>query len=363
MVRRPRVTVAGIGPAGAEMVTVEVLDAIARIPVRYLRTRRHPAAHVVGEADSFDELYEQADTFDDVYRAIVEHLVAAASEHGDVLYAVPGSPLVLERSVRYLLADHRVETVVVAGMSFLDLAYARLSIDPIEARLTLLDGHTFETAAAGLSGPFLVAHCHNQRVLSDIKLSIDDGPDVTVLQRLGLPDEHVVTLPWAELDREVHADHLTSIYIPALTAPVGSAMVELHHTVRRLREECPWDMQQTHESLLPHLQSETDEVALALSNLGDNGEGDEEFLGELGDVLLQVVMHSAIAEQEGRFTLADVASTVNAKMIRRHPHVFGDVVATTPEEVSALWASIKATEKAERARRSDPDHGAGSLSS
>jgi tetrapyrrole methylase family protein / MazG family protein len=173
---RPRVVVAGIGPAGPDQVTAEVLAAIERIPHRFLRTRRHPAASVVGEAQSFDDAYEQAETFDQVYLSIVEDLVAAATRHGEVLFAVPGSPLVLERSVRYLLADERVDVTVLAGMSFLDIAYARLRLDPIEARLTLIDGHLFTTAAAGCDGPMLVAHCHNQRVLSDIKLAIDDGP-------------------------------------------------------------------------------------------------------------------------------------------------------------------------------------------
>jgi tetrapyrrole methylase family protein / MazG family protein len=350
---RPRVVVAGIGPAGPDQVTAEVLSAIGRIPHRFLRTRRHPAASVVSEAESFDEIYDRADTFDEVYLTIVENLVASATMHSEVLYVVPGSPLVLERSVRYLLADDRVDVTVLAGMSFLDLAYARLKLDPIEARLTLIDGHLFTTASAGCDGAMLVAHCHNQRVLSDIKLSLEDGPDVTVLQRLGLPDEHVATVPWNELDREVEADHLTSIFIPAPASPVGSSLLAFHETVRRLREECPWDKEQTHDSLLPYLRSEVDEAAEAIGQLGADGEGDEEFLGELGDVLLQVVLHSAIAEQQGRFTLGDVAATVNAKMIRRHPHVFGDVVATTPDDVSAMWESIKASERAAKADATD----------
>jgi tetrapyrrole methylase family protein / MazG family protein len=360
MGNRPRVVVAGIGPAGPDQVTAEVLSAIQRVPYRFLRTRRHPAASVVGEAESFDEIYDRSDTFDEVYLTIVESLVASATTHGEILYAVPGSPLVLERSVRYLLADDRVEVTVLAGMSFLDLAYARVKLDPIEARLTLIDGHIFTTASAGCDGAMLVAHCHNQRVLSDIKLSLEDGPDVTVLQRLGLPDENVVTVPWDELDRDITADHLTSIFIPPPASPVGSSLLAFHETVRRLREECPWDREQTHASLIPYLHSEADEVAEAIYQLGADGEGDEEFLGELGDVLLQVVLHAAIAEREGRFTLGDVAATVNAKMIRRHPHVFGDVVATTPNEVSALWESIKADERAAKANSTD---GPSSLSS
>jgi tetrapyrrole methylase family protein / MazG family protein len=355
---RPRIVVAGIGPAGPEQVTAEVLDAIGRVRVRFLRTARHPSAGVVGDATTCDDLYETADTFDEVYDAIVERLVAAATKHGEVLFAVPGSPLVLERSVRHLLADTRVDVTVLAGMSFLDVAYTRLAIDPIEVGLQLVDGHRFSTGAAGKTGPLLVAHCHNQRVLSDIKLCLDDGPDVIVLQRLGLPDEHVFTVPWAELDRDVEADHLTSIYIPSLAAPVGASVLAFYETVRRLREECPWDQAQTHESIAHCAVNEAQELVDAIGRLDDDAEHahvlEDDFVEELGDVLLQVVLHSAIAEQDGRFTLADVADVVNAKMIRRHPHVFGDGNAQTPEELMASWERIKAEERAERAERLAP---------
>ena len=95
----PRVVVCGLGPGGPDLVTQGVRDAIARVPHRYVRTTRHPSAGVVGQATSFDALYDAADRIDDVYAGIVEALVAAASEHGEVLYAVPGSPVVAERTV------------------------------------------------------------------------------------------------------------------------------------------------------------------------------------------------------------------------------------------------------------------------
>ncbi|MEY2401648.1 MAG: tetrapyrrole methylase family protein / MazG family protein, partial [Ilumatobacteraceae bacterium] len=126
-----RVTIVGLGPGGPQYVTQETIDAIAAHPHRYMRTTRHPSAAVVGEATSFDDVYEAADTFADVYAEITERLVAAAHEHGDILYAVPGSPLVLERSVRHLRSDARVECAVLPAMSFLDVAFARLGIDPV----------------------------------------------------------------------------------------------------------------------------------------------------------------------------------------------------------------------------------------
>jgi tetrapyrrole methylase family protein / MazG family protein len=350
MARAPRVVIAGIGPAGPEYITNQVSDAIARSKHRYLRTTRHPSSIAVAGAQSFDYIYEEADTFDTVYRTITDQLVAAAHAHDEVLYAVPGSPFVLERTVRHLVDDERIKVDVLAGLSFLDLAYQRLRIDPIEAAVRLIDGHTFLASAAGQTGALLVAHCHNQRVLSDIKLAVETPPDapVVLLQRLGLPDEHVLELTWDDLDRTVEADHLTSLYIPSLGVPIASELIGFYEIVRRLRAECPWDRVQTHASLARYAIEETYELVEAIGALSDDGEGDDGLEGELGDVLLQVVLHAVIAEQDGRFNLADVAATVSDKMVRRHPHVFGDVSVAGADAVVTNWEAIKAAERAER---------------
>ncbi len=347
---KPTVVVVGLGPAGPELITAQAQGEIDRVAHRFVRTTRHPAASVLADATSFDELYERYDTFEMVYHSIADELCAAAQQHGEVLYAVPGSPWVLERTVRYLLADARIDTRIVAGMSFLDLAYARLHIDPIEASVRLIDGHTFAVSAAGLGGPLLVAHCHDQRVMSDIKLAIDDEPTeaVIVLQRLGCHDELITSVKWEDLDRNVEPDHLTALYIPALGRPVAGELMALYETTRRLRVECPWDRSQTHATLAKYAVEETNELVEAIGQLGRDGAGDDELIGELGDVLFQVVLHCALAEQDGRFSLADVAETINAKMIRRHPHVFGDETFHTIDELAASWERIKAEERAER---------------
>ena len=184
-----RVVVVGLGPGDPRLVSAAASEAIAACAVRFVRTTRHPSAGLVEPATSFDALYERAESMEEVYAAVVEQLVAAAGAHGEVLYAVPGSPLVAERTVELLQADRRVEVELVPGLSFLDLAWARLGIDPVSAGVRLIDGHRFAVEAAGQTGPLLVAQCDSARVLSDIKLAVDDGPEVTVLQRLGLPDE------------------------------------------------------------------------------------------------------------------------------------------------------------------------------
>ena len=339
--------VVGLGPAGPDLVTAGALDALALPVRRFLRTVRHPSATVVEDATTFDHLYEQADTFADVYQAITDALVQAADEDGEVVYAVPGSPYVLERSVRHLLADPRVDVRIVPGLSFLDLAYGRLGIDPVEAGVRLVDGHEFATAAAGERGPMLVAHAHAPWVLSDIKLAVD-GPgsdEVVVLQRLGLPDEEVLTVRWEDLDRSVVPDHLTCLYVPHVTEPVGAELVRFHGIVRRLRDECPWDRQQTHQSLTRYAVEEVYELIEAIGRLDGSGPADEALEEELGDVLLQVFLHSAIAEQDGRFSIADVAADISEKMVRRHPHVFGSTTVSGADQVASNWEAIKAAEK------------------
>jgi tetrapyrrole methylase family protein/MazG family protein len=342
------VVVVGLGPAGPDLLTTATVDALASIRHRYLRTTRHPAAPAVGDAVSFDGLYEAATTLDAVYAGIVDALVEAAGEHGTVVYAVPGSPLVAERTVELLRADERVVVRLVPALSFLDLAWAALGVDPVAAGVRVVDGQRFAVEAAGERGPLLVAQCDTRQVLSDIKLTVEDGDPgpVTVLQRLGLPDESVTSVAWADLDREVEPDHLTSVYLPASAPPVAREVARFGELVRTLRQRCPWDREQTHRTLTRHLLEETYEVLEAIEALDEvEGEGFEHLEEELGDLLFQVVFHATLASEEGHFTLADVARGIHDKLVHRHPHVFAGVQADTPDQVITNWEQIKQAEK------------------
>jgi tetrapyrrole methylase family protein/MazG family protein len=340
------VVVVGLGPAGPELLTAATIEALASVPHRYLRTTRHPAAVAVAGAPSFDSIYEAAATIEAVYAGIVDALVEAAGEHGTVLYAVPGSPLVAERTVELLRSDDRVVVRLVPALSFLDLAWAALRVDPVAAGVRIVDGRRFAVEAAGERGPLLVAQCDTRQVLSDIKLTTDDAGPVTVLQRLGLPDESVSTVAWADLDKEVEPDHLTSIWLPAAAPAVAREVARFDELVHTLREKCPWDREQTHSTLTRHLLEETYEVLEAIEALDvDAGEGFEHLEEELGDLLFQVVFHATLAAEEGHFTLADVARGIHDKLVHRHPHVFAGVQADTPDQVISNWEQIKRAEK------------------
>ena len=348
-----RIVVVGLGPAGPDLVTAGTRDAIDAVDVRFVRTTRHPAVEVVGEATSFDDLYESADTFDEVYSRIADALLAAAVEHGEVLYAVPGSPRVLERSVDHLVraaGEGAVDVEVRPALSVLDLAWVRLGVDPLELGARLVDGHRFAAGAAGERGPLLVAHVHNQRVLSDIKLSADvpDDAPVTVLQRLGSPDEVITEVTWADLDREVVADHQTSLWIPELAAPIAGEVAAFAELVTTLRESCPWDRQQTHQSLTRYLLEETYEVLEAIDRLPEGADGTDPAYAaledELGDLLFQVVFHARLASEVGAFTLADVARGIHDKLVRRHPHVF-EGASSEMGDITRRWEDIKREEQ------------------
>ena len=355
-----KVIVVGLGPAGPELITGAVQEAIAQARRRFVRTRRHPAAVAVEPAESFDDIYDQGSSLDEVYRAIVDRLVTEAAT-GDVLYAVPGSPLVAERTVELLRAKSGVELEVLAGLSFADLVWDRVGVDPLAAGVRLVDGRSFAVDAAGERGPLLVAQCDSAHVLSDIKLAALDafdrsaggGPDepVIVLQRLGLPDEQVFEAAWADLDRAVVPDHLTSLYVPRLGAPIAQEVARFADLAVELRRRCPWDREQTHQSLRGHLLEETYEVLEALDAVDpETLSGYEELEEELGDLLYQIVFHSVMAAEAGQFTLADVAQGIHDKLKSRHPHVFGppdadEIDAGDADQVLVNWETIKREQK------------------
>jgi tetrapyrrole methylase family protein/MazG family protein len=351
--------VVGLGPAGSAYLSPAVVAVIASAKYCVFRTGRHPAAEDLGTIESFDHLYEGAETFEEVYEGIVEELVrlAVAYAPDPIVYAVPGSPLVAERTVDLLRNDDRVEITTIPALSFLDLAWDRLGIDPLSRSVRLIDAERFSSNTDGLSGDLLVAQCWSRTLVSDIKLSAgsDDHlalPAVTILYHLGLADEEVRTVDWWEMDRAITPDHLTSLYIPALEAPTDAEreMARLERLVLTLRERCPWDSVQTHSSLIPHLIEESYEVIDALSAvsspLPQRDDADFSHLEEeLGDLLFQIVFHARLAQEEGKFTLAAVARGIHDKLVHRHPHVFGSVKAETSEQVVGNWEAIKKEEK------------------
>jgi tetrapyrrole methylase family protein/MazG family protein len=365
MPARGRVVVVGLGPAGLDLVLPAARFALESIPDRYARTERHPALAALRSEElpftTFDDRYDVADDLEAVYVDIVRVLVARANEAGAVVYAVPGSPTTAERTV-VLLAEAaaavEITLELIPGLPFSELAWARLGIDPVATGARVVRAHDVVEGFDTGSGPVLIAQCDHRFVLSDVKLALLEllEPDdlVVVLARLGLPDESIVELPLAELDQVVQPDHLTSVFTVLRAGDDERELARLLALARRLRGPggCPWDAEQTHHSLTRYLLEESYEVVEAVQRLPIDapvGEVESEAYAaledELGDLLYQVIFHAILAEEADAFGMADVARGIHDKLVRRHPHVFGDVEAASSSDVMRNWEQIKKEEK------------------
>lgn len=364
------IIVAGLGPGRLDYLSLGAREALDKGERIFLRTAQHP---IIPQLESlnlqftaFDYLYQDKSSFEEVYEAIAQELINAAlasSGCAPLVYAVPGHPLVGEESVRRLLKAapaQNIKVTIIPGMSFLDTVYALLGIDPAEG-FTLIDALSFQTGDIPRSHHLMFLQVYNRLTASDLKLSLleifpSDYP-VTIVRAAGIDSEELTRLPLSELDHYEKFDHLSSVYLePSRPAagiqgapggPVSGAnypLDELVEIMHRLLspQGCPWDREQTHESLRSCLVEEAWEVVEAIE-LNDMHKLKE----ELGDLLLQIVFHTALAEGRGDFTHQDIIAAIVEKLIRRHPHVFGDGTVRDAAEVVVNWENIKAAERRE----------------
>jgi tetrapyrrole methylase family protein / MazG family protein len=342
------IAIVGLGPGDFDRLPPHVRSTLLDGSVGLIcRTRHHPAAaHLATKRTVVfcDDLYEIGDSFDEVYRAIVDRVLTAAKE-GPVVYAVPGSPMVGEAAVRQILQSE-TPVEIIAAESFIDAALNEVGYDPLDRGLQILSGHDLPDPLI-LDKPTIIAQLDRPELLADVAAAIDRvtaaGTVVKVLVNLGSRDARMIETTAPHIETGL-AGYRTSLFVD----PVPGGLVGAVRTMRRLREECPWDRVQTHASLAEHLVEETFELIDAISRIP---ESDIDWVAyadvedELGDVLLQVLFHAGIARQVGAFDIDDVAEVMRQKLVRRHPHVFGEVEAGTPDEVRANWDKIKETER------------------
>ena len=256
-----KITVVGLGPGSAGQLSVETMELLKNGECVILRTAVHPSVSRLTEEKvnftSCDNFYEEGASFEDVYGNIVNFVLEKVQTQ-DVVYAVPGSPLVAERTVvllRERAAAEKIALKILPSMSFLDLAYVELGIDPI-AGLRIIDSSDFEALADAGKYPLMITQVYSKFVASDVKLALmdvlDDETPVWFLRNLGLPDEECRTVPLYELDRQENIDHLTSVFVPEYKEKVSVMDVRpLTDVMATLRSPggCPWDMEQTHSSI------------------------------------------------------------------------------------------------------------------
>ncbi|XXF61611.1 nucleoside triphosphate pyrophosphohydrolase [Thermoanaerobacterium thermosaccharolyticum] len=348
--------IVGLGPGAFDQMTIGTIEKMKNADKLYLRTEKHPVVKYLKEMglkfETFDKIYEKGSTFEEVYDNITREIIEIAEKYDNVVYAVPGNPFVAEKTVEYLLkflnGSDDIKVEVVPAMSFVDVVINQLKVDPIYG-FKIIDGLSLDSIKPDKRCNNLVTQVYNRRVASDVKLKLMDiyGDDflVTVIKRAGIKgEERIETMPLYSIDRIDWIDYLTSIFLP----PVKNTFQErydiddLLDIMARLRSEngCPWDREQDHNTLKRYLIEECYEAIDAIEN-----DSDENLLEELGDVLLQVVFHSQIANERKAFNFHDVCDAECKKMVYRHPHVFGSEEIATSDDVLKRWDEIKKDEK------------------
>ncbi|MBM7580656.1 bifunctional methyltransferase/pyrophosphohydrolase YabN [Jeotgalibacillus terrae] len=347
-----QITVIGLGAGDLNQLPLGIYKRLTAAKKLFVRTAEHPvltelsAEGVVYE--SFDEIYEAHDQFEAVYQDITDKLVQLAAEE-PVLYAVPGHPLVAEQTVQNLLALHKegeISVTIEGGQSFLDPLFTAAGFDPVDG-FQLLDGTALESESIKPEQHVIIGQVYDGMTASDVKLELmNKYPDehlVKVITAAGSKAEEIRTVKLYELDHGMTLSNLTSVYVPPLQKEEDfyGEFSKLREIISILRSPvgCPWDREQTHESLKRYLIEETYEFLEAV----DRGDIDD-MIDELGDVLLQVMLHAQIGEDDGYFDIRDVIQSVSSKMVRRHPHVFADVKAETADDVNDRWQKIKEEE-------------------
>ncbi len=379
--------IVGLGPGSADRLPPQAFALLTRpdLPV-FFRTARHPVVQSGPLADalksksnvfSLDDEYEANASFEDTYAAIVARVLREQATRGEIVYAVPGHPLVGESTVALLLAEAKkrgVDVKIVGAPSFVDACLEAVG-ESVTGNLSVLDVLTFPPDDAAPSdmlkgasesgGPLLLYQVYDRQAASLAKLALmragyPDEFTVTILQAAGIPEQETVVrdVPLYALDRKPGLlNHLTSVWVPPLPPESRRAgFGDLLRVMARLRDPengCPWDLKQTHQSLRPYVLEEAYEVADAIDALeNDEDDGPQKLSDELGDLLLQVVFHAQIAREAGDFDESDVCQAIVDKLVRRHPHIFGDVKVTGADDVLTNWNAIKAQEKNHETRTS-----------
>jgi tetrapyrrole methylase family protein/MazG family protein len=349
------ITIVGLGPGDGRFLTREAWEILAAAETVYVRTARHPAVADLPETVqvvSFDDVYETAVNFDAVYDQIVTQLLALGRE-ADIVYAVPGHPFVGESTVTRLVTAAEAEAVslrVVAGLSFVEVSLTAVQADALDG-LQIFDAielTNLHYPPLNPDQPALFGQVYSRMLAGELKLGLTavypEQHPVSLIHAAGTAAENVEHVPLYAIDRSERIDHLTSLYVPPL--PYAASLNALAETVAVLRSPngCPWDQEQPPQSMRSGLLEETSEVLDAL-----DAADEDNLREELGDLLYHIVMQTQMAAEEEQFTLSDIIAGIEAKLKRRHPHVWGDWEVANTAEVLRNWELLKQDEKEKQA--------------
>lgn len=347
------IKIVGLGPGAKEALTIGTICELESNKNIFLRTEKHPTVDYLKEKkiifDTYDNVYESIGSFDEVYLNIAKDLIKKHEDLGDLIYAVPGHPLVAEKSVFNLIdlcKESNIEYKIIPAVSFIDAMIESLRIDPIKG-LKVIDSFDIGNQILDKRIGTIITQVYNQLIASEVKLKLleqyNDETEIYYVRAAGIKEqESIRKIPLFELDMQEDIDYLTSIYIPK-DLKNKKDFNDLLEIIEILRSEngCSWDREQTHKSLEKALIEESYEVIDAIDQEDDNS-----LIEELGDVLLQVVLHASIGKEDGYFDISDVIQGICNKMISRHPHVFkNSSELNSSQEVLVKWDELKKKEK------------------
>ena len=345
------ITIVGLGPGDGRLLTREAWDILSTSETVYCRTQRHPATADLPDTVnlvSFDHVYDTAVNFDAVYTQIVTELLRLGRQ-SDIVYAVPGHPFIGEATVTQLMAAAEqagVPVVIIPGLSFVEPALTAVHADGLDG-LQLFDAIDLTNTLyppLNPDQPVLLGQVYSRLLAGELKVVLTavypEQHTVSLIHAAGTPDESVETIPLYAIDRSRQIGHLTSLYLPPL--PYAASLSTLAETVAILRgpNGCPWDIEQTPQSMRGSLLEETSEVLDAL-----DADDPDNLCEELGDLLYLLVMQAQMASENEAFTLSDVIAGIEAKLKRRHPHVWGDWEVNSTADVLRNWEILKQNEK------------------
>lgn len=355
MTKKAGITLLGLGPGEAGQMTRQGWEWLNSIKQVALRTRQHPCVESFPphlEVISFDELYENGESFEEVYAQITRRVLELGQRPEGITYAVPGHPFIAESTGPEIARQAKalgIPVRVIEGLSFIEPVCSALGLDPFPhlALVDALELGRLHTPSFPPDQPALVAQIYNRQVAAEVKSALEqvypDEHPVRLVHAAGTSRQKVEDLKLYEIDRSRKIGLLSVLYLP----PLGSdtSFERFQEIVARLRapDGCPWDRQQTHASLRRYLLEETYETLGAIDS--ESVEGMRE---ELGDLLLQIVLHAQIAVEEGEFSMAEVLQAITRKLVRRHPHVFGEVEVGGVRDVLKNWEQIKGEERKAR---------------
>ncbi|NLB39649.1 MAG: nucleoside triphosphate pyrophosphohydrolase [Clostridiales bacterium] len=339
-------TIVPLGPGPGDLLTLGALSAMHKAQTLVLRTGVHPVAdYLKGEGVPFatlDHLHGDSDDFDVLAQRAAEY-VLKLSESGPVVYAVPDPSQ--DESVRVLRAMANGPPVLLPGVP---LAAPALANAPMDAPVIVSSAMGLKITDA--QHPAAISEINTRALAGDVKLKLLAFHDADTPVHFYPPSQEAARpskrIALEELDRQEHYDHTAlALVLPKAFADKQRYDVQdLIDLMARLRapDGCPWDREQTHQTLAKYLIEEAYETAAAIRQ-----EDWAHVADELGDVLLQVVFHANVGEQYGTLDLTDITTAVCQKMIARHPHIFRADKALTSRQVLTQWESIKAKERGE----------------